>query len=104
VTLLREAGLPVQERPVDRSELYLADELFFLGTAWEILPVAAVDSQQVGDGELGPVTRRLQREYGDLVRGGSGRHGDWLTEVALPSAGELPDETVKKGTELHARF
>lgn len=109
LTLLREGGLPVQERPVDRSELYLADELFFLGTAWEILPVAAVDSQQVGDGELGPVTRRLQREYGDLVRGGSGRHSEWLTEVALPdadaqSAGELSDETVKKGTELHARF
>jgi branched-chain amino acid aminotransferase len=86
LTLLGELGLPAEERPVDRSELYLADELFFMGTAWEILPVTAVDGLPVGDGTPGQVTTRLAAEYGCLVRGGSARHREWLTEVPLPDA------------------
>lgn len=83
LTLLREAGLAVEEREVDRSELYLADELFFLGTAWEILPVTTIDGLLVGDGAMGAVVRRLEQDYSDVVRGVSGRHGDWLTEVGI---------------------
>lgn len=82
LTLLRETGLPVEEREVDRSELHLADEIFYLGTAWEILPVGHIDGLRVGDGGTGPVAHMLERAYGDHVRGVGGRHPEWLTEVA----------------------
>jgi branched-chain amino acid aminotransferase len=80
--LLREAGIPTEERQVDRSELYLADELFYLGTGWEILPITEIDGLPVGDGKMGPIAARLEHDYADVVRGGSGRHAEWLTEVA----------------------
>lgn len=83
LTLLDELGIPVHEREVDRSELYLADEIFFLGTAWEILPVIAIDGLTVGDGKTGPVASRLEQAYSDVVRGRDSRHRDWLTEVLL---------------------
>ncbi|MFI6067019.1 branched-chain-amino-acid transaminase [Micromonospora sp. NPDC051227] len=81
LTLLADAGVPVEERTVDRTELYLADEIFFLGTAWEVLPVGVVDGLPVGDGEPGPVTRLLQHAYHDVVRGVRLDHPDWITEV-----------------------
>jgi len=80
ITLLGDNGIPVVEREVDRTELYLADELFFMGTAWEIMPIAQIDGLPVGDGAPGPVTRRLTAAYADLVRG-RGQHSAWLTEV-----------------------
>jgi branched-chain amino acid aminotransferase len=83
LTLLDELGIPAVERETDRTELYLADELFFMGTAWEILPITAVDGLQVGDGTPGPITRRLAEAYARVVRGRSGRHAEWLTEIAF---------------------
>jgi branched-chain amino acid aminotransferase len=83
LTLLGELGVPAVEREVDRTELYLADELFFMGTAWEILPVTTVDGLPVGDGTPGPITRRLAEAYARVVRGQSGRHPEWLTEIAF---------------------
>ncbi|MFF9426127.1 branched-chain amino acid transaminase [Streptomyces sp. NPDC014746] len=83
LTLLRELGVPVEEREVDRTELYLADELFFMGTAWEILPVTSVDGLPVGTGAPGPVTGRLEAAYTRLVRGESGEHRDWFTELHI---------------------
>ncbi|MDF4251740.1 aminotransferase class IV [Streptomyces sp. WMMB303] len=88
LSLARDLGIPVEEREVDRSELYLADEIFFMGTAWEILPVAAIDGMPVGGtgarpaGEAapGPVARRLLETYRQLVRGMAGA-SPWLTEV-----------------------
>jgi branched-chain amino acid aminotransferase len=82
LTLLSDLGIPAVERAVDRSELYLADEVFFMGTAWEILPVTTVDGLRIGDGDPGPVTRRLARAYEETVRGRSARHDEWLTRVA----------------------
>lgn len=79
--LLADLGVPTEVREVDRSELYLADELFFMGTAWEILPIVAVDGLTVGDGKTGPVTARLAETYASLVRGTYGRHAEWLTEL-----------------------
>lgn len=83
LTLLEEMGIPRQERVIDRSELLLADELFFMGTAWEVLPITTIDGLTVGDGAIGEITARLQREYSDIVRGRTGRHQQWLTEVPL---------------------
>lgn len=83
ITLLRALGIPVEEREVDRSELYLADEIFFMGTAWEVLPVTTIDGLAVGDGTPGQVTRRLSQAYRALVRGEDDRFPQWITEVPL---------------------
>jgi branched-chain amino acid aminotransferase len=81
--LLADLGHRVQEREVDRTELYLADEVFFMGTGWEILPVVSVDGLQVGDGTAGEVTRSLDAAYESLVRGRSEQHANWLTRIEL---------------------
>ncbi len=74
-------GLAVQERVIDRTELYLADELFFLGTGWEIMPVASVDRLPVGDGSEGPITRMIRDAYGRIVRGEDVRWQEWCLPV-----------------------
>jgi branched-chain amino acid aminotransferase len=81
IGLARDQGIPVEEREVDPTELYIAQELFFAGTAWEVTPVVEIDSYQVGDGAMGPLTRRLQTAYFDLVRGRSEAPSGWLTSV-----------------------
>ncbi len=73
--------LPVQEREIDRSELYVADELFLCGSGWEITPVVSVDRYRIGDGTIGPVTRAIQETYFSVVRGRGELHKDWLTPV-----------------------
>ncbi|MCH7483484.1 MAG: aminotransferase class IV, partial [Chloroflexi bacterium] len=64
-----ELGLKIEQRPVDRSELYTADEVFLTGTAAHIQGVGSVDHRPVGDGATGPVTRRLQELYFPIVQG-----------------------------------
>jgi branched-chain amino acid aminotransferase len=76
----RRMGLPVYEREIDRSELYLADELFVCGTASEIVPITSMDGLPVGRGEVGPLTRQLATLYAATVRGDSDRP-DWYTPV-----------------------
>ncbi len=84
IVLLREVlGVPVVEREVDRTELYICDEAFFCGTAAEITPIASVDRLPVGDGQVGPVSRRLQQLYHDVVRGIDGRFPEWRTPVGV---------------------
>jgi branched-chain amino acid aminotransferase len=83
-TILRlgvEQGIDVEEREVDRTELYTADELFFVGTGWEILPIGDIDGFALGDGEPGPITLLLDREYHRAVRGETDAHPEWLTPV-----------------------
>ncbi len=65
----RELGLEVVERPLERSELYVADEIFFTGTAVEVGPVTRVDHRRIGSGEIGPITQALRRLYFDAMRG-----------------------------------
>lgn len=79
--LAGELGIPVQEREVDPTELYIADELFFAGTAWEVQPVVEIDGYQVGDGAIGPLTRRVQSAYFALVRGEAAAPDGWVTPV-----------------------
>ena len=61
--------IEVEERQVDRTELYLADEVFLCGTAAEISPVVDIDKLPVGDGRVGPVTTALERLFEDVLRG-----------------------------------
>jgi branched-chain amino acid aminotransferase len=84
ITLAREElGMEVIERPVDRTELYLADEVFTCGTAAEITPVVSVDKYPVGNGEIGPVTNRLMRTLEDILRGRNATYASWNTSVDL---------------------
>lgn len=77
----REIGLPIVERPIDRSELYVCDELFFTGTAVGIAPIVRVDHRPVKDAEIGAVTREIQRLYFEATRGHLKAYGNWLTPV-----------------------
>ncbi len=77
----RELGIRTVERPIDRSELYVCDELFFTGTAVGIAPIVRVDHRPVKDGAIGPVTRELQQLYFDATRGHLQAYRNWLTPV-----------------------
>ncbi|CAN5811049.1 hypothetical protein BH23CHL8_BH23CHL8_29020 [soil metagenome] len=68
-------------RSIDRSELYVAEEVFLCGTGAQVSPVASIDHRQVGDGDIGPVTARIMDAYFDAVRGRNPAYGDWLTPV-----------------------
>ena len=74
-------GLHVEQRAIDRTELYLADELFLCGTGMEVQSVAVVDRFQIGDGKPGPATVGLLEHYQSIARGVSDAHGEWLTPV-----------------------
>jgi branched-chain amino acid aminotransferase len=81
-TLLEEVlQLPFEQREVDRTELYVAEEIFFVGTGWEIMPVASVDRLPVGSGRTGPVTLRVAEAYRGAVTGQDSRHPEWRTPV-----------------------
>ncbi len=75
-----DLGIPTEEREVDRTELYVANEIFFCGTGAEIQPVVEVDGYQVGSGGIGAITRRVEAAYHDMVRGRS-RHDHWRMPV-----------------------
>ena len=76
-----ELGLEVIERTIDRSELYIADECFLTGTAAHLSPVVEVDRRQVGSGTIGPITRKLQGLFFDVIRGRNAKYADWVTAV-----------------------
>ncbi len=76
-----ELGIETIERQVERSELYLADECFLTGTAAHLTPVAEIDHRQIGDGEIGKITKRLQKLYFEAIRGNSPKYLDWCTPV-----------------------
>ncbi|HVA21076.1 MAG TPA: branched-chain amino acid transaminase [Candidatus Micrarchaeia archaeon] len=76
-----DLGLPVQERSVDRSELYTADEVFLCGTGAQVSPVVEIDRRQVGDGGVGAYATRLQSLYFDVVRGEVEKYREWCTPV-----------------------
>lgn len=77
----REMGLPIVERPIDRSELYVCDELFFTGTAVGVAPIVRVDHRQVGDGKTGKVTNAVSQLYYDVTRGHMLGYWKWLKPV-----------------------
>jgi len=79
ITLAKDLGIPVQEQAVPRELLYIADEVFFTGTAAEITPIRSIDRVTVGAGRRGPITERLQVEFFGITEGEiPDRHG-WLT-------------------------
>lgn len=82
MTLLAEdLDVPVVERVISRSELYTADEMLLCGTGAQVTPVRSVDRRVVGDGDIGPITQRLQKHFTDVVRGRVEHRRSWLTPV-----------------------
>jgi len=84
-TLIRMAredfGLTVIERDIDRTEMYVADEVFLCGTGVQVAPVTRVDGRQVGSGRMGPVCSTVQRRYLAACRGDLEEYADWLVAV-----------------------
>jgi branched-chain amino acid aminotransferase len=79
--LRHDWGISVVERPIERSEVYLADEVMFIGTSAEVLPIVRVDSFQIGTGAIGVLTSRLRADYLALVRGERPDRSGWLSRV-----------------------
>ena len=81
ITLARDLGFAVLEERLSRDDLYVADEAFFTGTAAEITPIREVDQRTIGEGLPGPLTKKLQDTYFQVVRGMKAEYGHWLTYV-----------------------
>jgi branched-chain amino acid aminotransferase len=81
IELVQTLGLPLTEAPVPRELLYIADEVFFTGTAAEITPVRSVDRIVVGEGHRGPITEQLQHEFFAIVEGKKEDRFGWLTPI-----------------------
>ncbi len=86
VKIAADLNIPVKEAVIPREMLYIADELFFVGTAVEVTPVRSVDRIVVGKGSAGPVTRRIQEEFFGLTSGKKVDRHNWLTPVNAPVA------------------
>src|SRR5262245_6320874 len=105
IELLREdLGQTVVERSIDRTELYLADELFLTGTGAEITPVTRVDHRVIGDGRIGPVASALRARYLDTTCGRIAKYRDWCRPVYEPATiGQSPEPLPAGVSEPVAR-
>ncbi len=79
--LAKELGLDVIERPVGAGELFFADELFFTGTAAEVVGIGEVNGITIGNGDVGEITAKLKEKYKAVVKGEDPKHKNWITEV-----------------------
>jgi len=77
----KEKKITVESRDVDRTELYIADEIFYCGTGQEIMPILSVDKILAGEGKVGDVTALLQKEYTQIVRGENEPFNFWITPI-----------------------
>jgi len=81
-TIARESlGLEMVERPIDRTELYIADEVFFCGTGAQVAPCVKIDGRTVGAGAIGPVAKAIGERYFAIARGTDPAHPEWRTPV-----------------------
>lgn len=81
ITIAKEIGLDVVEKRITRDELYIADEVFFTGTAAEVTPIREIDNRQIGIGERGPITADIQQRFFDIVEGRNPQYRHLLTYV-----------------------
>ena len=83
IALAKDAGFEVREIAIPREMLYLADELFFTGTATEVAAIRSVDGLQIGNGKRGPITAKLQAAFFGLVQGKTQDKWGWLDHVDM---------------------
>lgn len=79
--MAEQQGIECQERVIDRSELYIADEIFLCGSSMNIAPVLSIDHRNIGDGKVGEITKQFMKLYDDLGRGNSSTFKEWLTKI-----------------------
>ena len=91
ITIAREIGFEVREQTLPRETLYIADEVFFVGTAVEVTPIRSVDRVKVGRGRRGPVTEALQQHFFAIVRGEAPDTHGWLQFVNTPAGATSTD-------------
>jgi branched-chain amino acid aminotransferase len=92
ITVARDLGYTVSETSLPREMLYIADEVFLVGTAAEVTPIRSIDKITIGNGRRGPITERLQRAFFGLINGDTPDRYGWLTYV---NAGEAVEESRK---------
>jgi branched-chain amino acid aminotransferase len=85
ITLARDLGIEVREQTLPREALYVADEVFFVGTAVEVTPIRSIDRIPVGPGKRGPITERIQQQFFQIVRGEAPDTHGWLQFVPVPA-------------------
>ena len=78
----KELGISVIERQIDRSELFIADEVFFCGTGAQVSAIGNIDHYKIGNGEMGEITKKIQELYFDIVRGKVARYSHWCVNAA----------------------
>jgi branched-chain amino acid aminotransferase len=81
LTLARDFGIPTEEQRFTRDEIYICDEAFFTGTAAEVTPIRELDNRMIGKGTSGPITKKLQAAFFDIVKGKNEKFESWLTYV-----------------------
>jgi len=86
LTLARELGIPIVETIIPRELLYIADEVFFTGTAAEITPIRSIDRIKIGSGRRGPVAEKLQKAFFSVIDGSRPDQYGWLSYVHAPAA------------------
>jgi len=79
--IAKDMGYEVKETDIDRGMVYLADEAFFTGTAAEVTAIREVDNYTIGNGKIGPVTRKIRDRFFEIVKGGDSGYGEWLDFV-----------------------
>jgi branched-chain amino acid aminotransferase len=97
LTIARDLGFTVIEQTIPREMLYIADELFFVGTAVEVTPIRSVDKIVIGKGSRGPITEAIQRSFFDIVNGRVPDENEWLRPVYTDEdANNCPKRTTAK--------
>lgn len=81
--IAKDMNIPVEERSIDRSELYVADEAFFSGTGAQVAWISKVDSRTIGDGTMGPITEKVRDMFFRVVRGNEEMYSDWCTKIVI---------------------
>lgn len=81
IELAKELNIEIEERTIDRTELYLADEIFCCGTGAQIVPVESIDHRKIGDGQIGKVTKQIQDLYYQVVRGKLSKFKEWCMPI-----------------------
>lgn len=81
IELANDLGIEVETRVIDRTELYLADEAFFCGTGAQVSPITKIDHRELGDGKVGPISRKLQTLYFDIVCGRVDKYKKWCMPI-----------------------
>ncbi len=87
IELAGRLGYTVKAKRLTRDDIYIADEAFFTGTAAEVTPIRELDSRVIGEGRAGPVTKKLQKAFFNVVTGKDARYSHWLTPVPMKKKG-----------------